>query len=86
MIQDDCEIKNYEKNDYDEFKKDFGEGSSLSEAAKNFFIDNIRIENEASKACANCGGKFNIKEMITIMHLDRHRYVCSKKCMIEYYK
>lgn len=39
------------------------------------------------RKCANCGKIMNMtkKEYITIMDRGMHRYVCSSKCMIQYY-
>jgi hypothetical protein len=40
------------------------------------------------KPCLQCGKKMdmNKKEYLTLMHNQMHRYVCSRKCMISFYK
>lgn len=40
------------------------------------------------RQCACCGKDMDMdkKEFITIMHHQMHRYVCSQKCMYDFYK
>lgn len=40
------------------------------------------------KHCATCAKEMDIdkKEFITVMHAQMHRYVCSEKCMHDFYK
>jgi len=40
------------------------------------------------RKCANCGKEMNMtkKEYITLMDRGMHRYVCTSKCMLEYYR
>ena len=40
------------------------------------------------KKCATCGKEMDMdkKEFLTIMHAQMHRYVCSRKCMLDFYK
>jgi hypothetical protein len=47
------------------------------------------IKNEHIKKCFFCEKKMNMNnknEYKTIMHNQIHRYVCSKECMIDFYK
>lgn len=39
----------------------------------------------ANKKCACCGNEIK-NEPIKIMHHQMHRYVCSEKCMWDFYK
>lgn len=40
------------------------------------------------RKCANCGKEMNMtkKEYLTLMDRGMHRYVCTIKCMHEYYR
>ena len=40
------------------------------------------------KSCATCGKQMNMtkKEFKTLMHNQMHRYVCSSKCIVDFYK
>lgn len=40
------------------------------------------------RKCANCSKEMNMtkKEYMTLMDRGMHRYVCTSKCMLEYYR
>lgn len=45
--------------------------------------------NKDIKKCANCGKEMDMNDpgqFQTIMHHQMHRYVCSRKCMYDFYK
>lgn len=76
------------------------EGKTILELVSDFnaAIDDYIIECEENgvepeepdefKRCCNCGKQMNMtkNEYKTIMHNGMHYYVCSEKCMYEYYK
>lgn len=41
---------------------------------------------EVMKRCSACGKWCNVKNMKVTMSNQMHRYVCSSKCLVDFYK